>query len=147
MKKTNKELAEFYGIEVGDTVKIYDPSGELYGEFLVKDLDAMCPLQVIECREHLVCAVKLTLIGTQYYEVIKPKKKVGETRCSDYMFCNECPLYLLRCDADGFGGKTIKWPLYKILNETCRVDDGMKSDNPIYLAFRAELDKEVDHRA
>lgn len=140
MQKTNRELAEFYGIEVGDTVKIYEPSGELYGEFLVKDLDAMCPLQVIKCREQWVCAIKLTQIGTQNYEVIKPKKKFGETTCCDYMFCSECPLCILNCESVF---RHNEWPLYRILNEVCH-EAGMKSDNPVYLTFKAELDKEVE---
>lgn len=144
MRKTNRELAEFYGIEEGDIVTIYDDDGDdsiFYGEFKCEDLDEMCPLIVITCREDCLKSMGIGNIRNRRYEVIKPKKKVGETLCDDYENCHECPLYLLRCD--GYDGKNTKWPLYRVLNEIC-YKVGMKSDNPIYKAFRAELDKEVE---
>ena len=70
----------------------------------------------------------------------KPKKKVGETCCCDYMHCGDCPLCVLNCNCVAKDGR---WPLYRLLNEVCSIYD-MKSDNPIYKAFRTELDKEVE---
>lgn len=141
MQKTNEELAEFYGIEVGDTVTVFNEGGDIYGEFLVRDLEIYCPLKVIRCEEDDLYAMTIGSINTKRYEVTKPKKKVGETLCDDYENCRECPLYLLRCD--GYDGKNTKWPLYRILNEIC-ADAGMKTDNHIYKTFKAELDKEVE---
>ena len=147
MQKTNRELAEFYGIEVGDTVKIYDDDGSIWGIFLVRDLEEPCPLRVIEYGRasrlrdlRAVSAISLYYIGNRKYEVIKPKKKFGETTCCDYMFCSECPLCILNCESVF---RHNEWPLYKLLNEVCH-EAGMKLDNPIYLALRAELDKEVE---
>lgn len=137
MRKTNRELAEFYGIEEGDIVEVTLSIGTVFS-FEVGNLDERHPLkygsQTNFSEEDLTC------IGTREYKVIKPKKKVGETLCDDYENCDKCPLYLLRCD--GYDGKNTKWPLYRVLNEVC-YKVGMKSDNPIYKAFRAELDKEV----
>lgn len=138
MRKTNKELAEFYGIKEGDIVEVTLNSGAVF-PFKVENLDAIHPLkyegQLDSRREDLTC------IGNREYKIIKPKKKYGETMCDDYENCDKCPLYLLRCD--GYDGKNTKWPLYRVLNEIC-YKVGMKSNNPIYKAFRAELDKEVE---
>lgn len=140
MKKTQKELAEFYGITIGDIVTIYDEDGIVYGVFECEDLDAMCPLRVITCRDICLNSMGIGHIRSRRYEVSKPKKKVGETCCCDYMHCGDCPLCVLTCNSVA---KDNRWPLYRLLNEVCS-SYGMKSDNPIYKAFRAELDKEVE---
>ena len=140
MQKTNRELAEFYGIEVGDTIKVFKEDGDVWGIFLVGDLDAMCPLKVGYHIEGQVAAMDIYHIGKRRYEIIKPKKKLGETCCCDYMHCSKCPLCVLNCNCVA---KDDRWSLYRLLNEVCYCY-GMKSDNPIYLALRAELDKEVE---
>ena len=140
MKKTNRELAEFYGITVGDIVTIYDEGGVVYGVFECKDLDAMCPLRVITCRDICLNSMGIGHIRNRRYEVSKPKKKIGETRCDDYS-CESCPLRLLDCEQCGYWDTN--WSLYKILNEAC-ASTGMNADHPIYKAFKAELDKEVE---
>lgn len=141
MRKTNRELAEFYGIEEGDIVEvIFDDEEKDEYPFKVENLDEEYPL-TYEYAPGKYGREKLSYIGMNEYRVIKPKKKYGETLCDDYDNCHECPLYLLRCD--GYDGKDMNWTLYRILNEVC-YKVGMKSDNPIYKAIRAELDKEVE---
>ena len=142
MKKTNRELAEFYGIEEGDIVTVYDDGDDsiVYGKFKCEDLDEMCPLIVITCREDCLKSMGIGNIRNRRYEVSKPKKKYGETCCCDYGCCVGCPLRALKCQCIT---KDRRWSLYRILNEVC-YKVCMKSDNPIYKAFRAELDKEVE---
>lgn len=142
MKKTNRELAEFYGIEEGDIVTIYDDGDDsiVYGVFKCEDLDEMCPLIVITCREECLKSMGIGNIRNRKYEVSKPKKKVGETCCNDYLYCKKCPLGILKCNSPRTNGKS---SLYETLNDICYNAD-MKSDNPIYKAFRAELDKKVE---
>lgn len=140
MKKTNRELAEFYGIEEGDIVEvIFDDEEKDEYPFKVENLDEEYPL-TYEYAPGKYGREKLSYIGMNEYRVIKPKKKVGETCCYDYMHCSECPLCVLNCNSVA---KDNRWPLYRLLNEVCS-SYGMKSDNPIYKAFRAELDKEVE---
>ena len=141
MKKTNKELAEFYGLKVGDTVKIYDESGisdyDLTFNVVLRD-----DIKLIRTdRGNGTDEFDPWIIADRRYEVIKPKKKVGETLCSEHL-CMKCPLHILYCYRclDNFD---VNWPLYRVLNEMA-YKGGLKSDNPIYLAFRAELDKEVE---
>jgi hypothetical protein len=69
----------------------------------------------------------------------QPKKKVGETRCCDYSACGKCPLRLLNgCDYGDIDGDS----LYIILDKVF-CDEQYSFENPIYKAFKAELDKEV----
>lgn len=130
MQKTNKELAEFYGFEIGDTVRIY------FNEKDYKDYKVI-----------LFDDIKLEPIGGNFlfdpfiiadrkYEVIKPKK-YGDLKCN-YNNCKSCPLYLFHCN------HTAANTLYGVLEETCLDKDGCGTDHPIYKAFKVELDKEVE---
>lgn len=76
-------------------------------------------------------------IHMHVYSKKEPKKKIGETRCCDYNCCKSCPLSMANCCCDEEG------TLYEILDKTFE-NDGVDKDNPIYKAFRAELDKEVE---
>lgn len=141
MQKTNKELAEFYGIQVGNKINVFNDDGSIYGIFLVRDLEATCPLQVIHCsREPQLCAAGVSHIGTRRYEVIKPKKKYGDLKCKDFINCSDgCPLRSMSCVVGG------DHTLYKTLDlrfAQYNYTDG--TDNPIYKAYKAELDKEVE---
>lgn len=138
MKKTNRELAEFYGIEDGDTVTVYDEGGVVYGVFECKDLDAMCPLKAITCRDICIHSMGIGHIRNRRYEVSKPKKKYGETKCSDYKHCEGCPVRIFMCgeiekDADFYTGVDKLFDNYQY-----------GKDSPIYIALKAELDKEVE---
>lgn len=138
MKKTSKELADFYGIKVGDEVNVFNDDGTIYGIFLVKDLEERCPLQVIHCpREPYVKAMDVYHIGDKNYEIIKPKKKYGDLKCKDFYSCNECPLQVFSC------GNVADNTLYGVLEETC-IKHRYDINHPIYKAFKAELDKEVE---
>lgn len=138
MKKTNKELAEFYGIEVGDIVTVFNEGGDIYGEFLVRDLENYCPLKVIRCEQDDICAMTIDSISTKRYEVTKRKKKYGETKCSDYKHCEGCPVRIFMCgeiekDADFYTGVDKLFDNYKY-----------SKDSPIYIALREVLNKEVE---
>lgn len=143
MQKTNKELAEFYGIKVGDVVKIYDQSG-------ISDYDLTFNVVLRDgiklIRTDLRRGTKFDpwILADRRYEVIEPKKKVGETKCGDYDKCSNCPLYYLHGCKDGStdGNET----LYDLINTAFYMKTGNKTyaDHPIYKAFKAELDKEVE---
>lgn len=141
MRKTNKELAEFYRIKEGDIVIIYDDSDDsiVYGQFECKDLEAMHPLKVITCSDHCLHDMEIGCIRSRKYKIRKPKKTYGETCCNDYLYCKKCPLGILKCNSSRTNSKS---SLYETLNDICS-NYSIKSDNPIYLAFKAELDKEV----
>lgn len=66
----------------------------------------------------------------------QPKKKYGETKCDDYNCCKSCPLRMANCRYVEGG------TLYEILDKSFERDN-IDKDNPIYKAFRAELDKEI----
>lgn len=132
MKITSEDILKTLGINVGDYVIV---NGVKYKLITTKDEEGYIFVDPD--------AYKLTvsdLIDIEEFEHIKNKGKVGETRCCDYKLCSECPLCILSCENVDRAGD---WFLYAILNEVC-YKAGMKSDNPIYKAFRAELDKEVE---
>lgn len=138
MKKTNRELAEFYGIEEGNIVTVFNEGGDIYGEFLVRDLENYCPLKVIRCEQDDICAMTIDSISTKRYEVTKHKKKYGETKCSDYKHCEGCPVRIFMCgeiekDADFYTGVDKLFDHYQY-----------GKDSPIYIALREVLDKEVE---
>lgn len=139
MRKTSKELAEFYGIKVGDKVTVH------YGRcshdtFKVVMDDATNEIKLTSSTGGIYSP---SFIGHLEYEVFKPKKKYGNLKCSDFRTCrgDNCPLKGLSCqtclcDDD-------ENTLYGILEKT-RLHYGFDTEHPIYKAFKAELDKEVE---
>ena len=82
------------------------------------------------------CTLTFGDLIDEEFQLIKPKKKVGETLCCEH-FCEECPLRLLSCE-------TVEADtLYEVLDETFINKGFSNAKNPIYLAFKNELDKEV----
>lgn len=130
MQKTNKELAEFYGIEVGDTVRIYSNEKDYadYKVILINDIK-LEPINGNWIFDPFI-------IADRKYEVIKTKK-YGDLKCDDLCRCEECPLQVFTCR--NITGNT----LYGILEESC-IKFGYSTDHPIYKAFKAELDKEAE---
>lgn len=136
MQKTNKELAEFYGIKVGDVVKIYDKSGisdyDLTFNVVLRD-----GIKLIRTDLRRGTEFDPWILADRRYEVIEPKKKYGDLKCKDFYSCRECPLRAFSC------GSVADNTLYVVLDETL-IKHGYGTDHPIYKAFKAELDKEVD---
>lgn len=129
---TTAEILDDLEIKIGDTIEIDGHSYKLIFnnddcEFVFMDADGNT-LLVKDIIDKMVTH-------------IPGKRKIGETKCRDYS-CNKCSLGILRCHQclDNFD---VNWPLYRVLTEMA-YKGGLKSDNPIYLAFRAALDKEVE---
>jgi hypothetical protein len=136
MKKTNKELLQFFGLKVGDRVKvegfinsfvIFEKSGIQYVEEMNKNW-------ISNSRDIIDFIHKL--LGNEY-EIIKPKKKVGEIKCSE-MACNKCPLRTIKCDINSN-------TLYEQLEN---YEKNLTSFYPFEKAFinalKVELDKDVE---
>lgn len=89
MKKTNEELLQFFGLKIGDKIKVdgyYHPFviGEENGNIFAK-------------RENCLSSWDYYDIGTLTdvllncdYKTITPKKKLGEMKCGE-IFCSKCP--------------------------------------------------------
>lgn len=129
---STEEILDDLEIKIGDTIEIDGHSYKLIFndddcKFVFMDADGNT-LLVKDIIDEIVTHIPV-------------KEKVGDTKCRDYC-CNECPLHILYCyqRLDDFD---VNWSLYRVLDKMAR-KDGLKSDNPIYLAFRAELDKEVE---
>lgn len=137
MQKTNKELAEFYGIKVGDVVKIYDQSGisdyDLTFNVVLRD-----DIKLIRTDLRNGTEFDPWVLADRRYEVIKHKKIYGDLKCKDFHDCTECPLRAFGCT--NTAGNT----LYGVLEEACVRRYGLSTNHPIYKAFKAELDKEVE---
>lgn len=135
MQKTNKELAEFYGIKVGDIVRIYS-NEKHYVDYRVGLFDDI-KLEPINGS----WLFDPFIIADRKYEVIKPKNKRGDLfKCKDFKKCSDgCPLKGLSCNLGLV--ECSEDSLYEILKKTCSYY-GFDTDHPIYKAFKAELDKE-----
>lgn len=134
MQKTSKELAEFYGIKVGDKVMVHYGSCS-HETFKVIMDDATNEITLTSSAGGIYSPI---FIGHLEYEVIKPKKKYGDLKCKDFNRCSSCPLRALSCK-DVVAANT----LYGILEESCIVH-GYNTNHPIYKTFKAELDKEAE---
>ena len=134
MQKTNKELAEFYGIQVGDEVRV-DYGSCSHDTFKVVMDGATNEIKLASPTGGIYSP---SFIGHLEYEVIRPKKKYGDLKCKDFNRCDNCPLRALSCK-DVIAANT----LYGILEGSCIIHR-YNTDHPIYKTFKAELDKEVE---
>lgn len=132
MKITNEQLLNLFAFNIGDKVKfksdknIFEVKEDNYGAIILQTKKSPpYPLS--------------SFINIEY-KIIKPKKTYGETCCNDYLYCKKCPLGILKCNSSRTNSKS---SLYETLNDICS-NYSIKSNNPIYLAFKAELDKEVE---
>ena len=143
MKKTDKELLEFFGLKVGDKVKIeglinpfviLEESGIQYFEEIgYKGYKGICTSWDIIDFIH-------KLIGNEY-EIIKHKKKIGEMKC-DEMLCRKCPLRAIDCDAKG---KTLYEALENYKKYLNSFNGSLKPfEKALIGVIKAELDKEVE---
>ncbi len=93
MKKTNEELLQFYGLKVGDKVKV---DGYYYPFVIVEENG-----KIFAKRENSLSSWDYYDIGKltnvllkNEYEVVKPKKKIGERKCEEFVNCKGCPFAL-----------------------------------------------------
>lgn len=134
MKFTNEDLLKIFKVKLGDTVVIKElgknnyPNKFSVGIHISNDGEKQLVLISIGgCERYRL----QTLINYEY-DVYEPKK-IGNKKCGDFESCFGCPLNHLReCDDDNKGDS-----LYDILNHYFD-----STDDPIYKAYKAILDKE-----
>ena len=121
MKKTNKEILDFYGLEVGDRVKID------------------CYQKLFVITEENIPLFMLT-VSTNDYEIVK-HKKIGEINCNK-MLCRNCPLRAIDCDITG---NTLYDALEKYIEDLNSFNSSLKPFEKAFIdALKAELDKGVE---
>lgn len=140
MKKTNEELLEFFGLKVGDKVKV---DGYYYPFVIVEENG-----KISAKRENSLSSWDYYDIGKltnvllkNEYDFVKPKKKIGDIKC-DEISCRKCPLRAIDCTAKG---KT----LYEALEKYREYLNGFGGsleplEKTIIASIKAELDKEVE---
>lgn len=126
MKVTGKQLLDLFGLKVGDTVKTDR------GIFVVRSDNLKDGLIV---QNGVLMSLLYNLLDTEY-EIIKPKKKVGEIICKN-MRCDNCPLHKINCEG-GYNNT-----LYAILNNWSK-EFNIGTENLFYKVLIAELDEEVE---
>ena len=143
MKKTSNELLQFFGLKIGDKIKIegfinpfviFEDSGIQYVEETGKNW-----IPISARKKWGIIAFIHELLGNEY-EIIKPKKKIGEMKC-DEMLCRKCPLRAVDCDIDSS-------TLYEVLEKYEKDLNFYNPLKPFEKAFigalKAELEKEVE---
>ena len=143
MKKTNNELLQFFGLKVGDKIKvegfinpfvILEESGTQYFEEIgYKGYKGICTSWDIIDFIH-------KLLGNEY-EIIPPKKKLGEMKCGE-INCYECPLRAVDCDIDS---STLYEALENYKKYLNSFNSSLKPFEKTFIdALKAELDKDVE---
>ena len=138
MKKTNEELLQFFGLKVGDKVKV---SGYYY-TFVIVEEDG----EIFAKRENGLSSWNYyntwTLTDVLLncdYEIVKPKK-IGEMKCSE-MACKDCPLRTIDCDINS---RTLYDALEKYIEDLNSFDSSLKPFERAFIdAIKVELDKEI----
>ena len=119
MKFTSKQLAGTLGVKIGDKIKVSDMVYEVTRDYVLKD------------DENYYWG--LFLLIDEEYEIVKPKKKVGDTICRE-ICCYNCPLKMLDCPDNN--NRTLFEKLEMVHEEY--------NDKEIYDILKARLDKEVE---
>jgi len=134
MKKTNEEILQFYGLKVGDKIKV---DGYCYPFVIVEENG-----KIFTKRENCLSSCDYTSVLLNCdYEIITPKKKVGELIC-DEMLCKKCPLRAIVCDANS---KTLYEALENYKKYLNGFDSHLKPFEKTFIdAIKAELDKDVE---
>ena len=131
MKKTNEELLQFFGLKIGDKVKIKGFTKsfvivEEYGKIFAKRENCLSSWDYYDIGK----LADVLLICD--YEIIKPKKKLGEMKCGE-INCSECPFRTICGDS----------PSGETLSEIFETHEKRMLELREKLnAIKAELDKE-----
>lgn len=120
MKFTSEQLANAMGLKVGDIIRVRNEDYKITEYYELRTLD----------NEH---TYNLGDFVKEDYEIIKPKKKIGEQFCKDIQ-CAKCPIKILNC-----GGRQ-----YNTLFEIIAYLKDYYDDKEVYDMFKARLDKEIE---
>ncbi len=133
MIKTNEELLQFYGLKVGDKVKV---SGYYYTFVIVEENG-----KIFAKRENCLSSWDYYDVWTltdvllnNEYEVVKPKKKLGEMKCGE-INCFECLFHTI-CE-DFASGETLSEIFETREKRMLELREKLN-------AIKAELDKDVE---
>ena len=139
MKKTNEELLQFFGLKVGDKIKVdgYDKPFVIFeksGKIFAKRENCLSSWDYYDVR-----TLTDVLLNCDY-EIVKPKKKLGEINCNK-MLCRNCPLRAIDCDITG---NTLYDALEKYIEDLNSFDSSLKPFEKAFIdAIKVELDKEI----
>jgi len=132
MKKTNEELLKFFGLKVGDKIKV---DGYYYPFVIVEEngkIFAKRKINYLYSWDYYDWTLLDVLLNREY-EIIKPKK-IGELIC-DEMLCRKCPFRAICGDS----------PSGETLSEIFETHEKELKDVKEKLnAIKAELDKDVE---
>lgn len=123
MKFTSEDLAKSMGVKVGDIIKVNWSKGNKIYKIT----------EYYELRDQEDFYIRLTEIINQDYEILTPKKKLGEKLCMNFD-CNKCPLFVINCD------NSINSSLYEKLEQTF----ADVNDDELYNFLKSRLDKEIE---
>ena len=102
MKKTNEELLQFFGLKVGDNIKV---DGYSYPFVIfVKDGEIFAKRENGFSWDYYNTGTLTDVLLNCDYEIITPKKKLGEMKCIE-INCYECPFSTI-CE-DGASSETL----------------------------------------
>ena len=136
MKKTNEEILDFFGLKVGDEIKV---DSYYYPFIIVKENSKIF---VINCSSHYEVVTLIRILLNNEYEIVKPKKKVGEMKCGE-INCYECPLRAIDCNT--ISSRTLYESLEKYLNNFNSFNSSLKPfEKALIDALKKELEKEVE---
>lgn len=145
MRKTRAEmdkcLLDLFGLKFGDRVMV-----STYGNKIFKVKETLPGSALLINVEDQTDIMHIQELYDEEYEIIAGPKRIGDRRCDEGALddCKKCPLYGIHCyggynDSDDYGGGTV----YRALDRWAE-HHGYSKDHPIYLAFKAELDKEEE---
>ena len=133
MKKTSNELLQFFGLKVGDKIKV---EGYYYTFVIVEENG-----KIFAKRENCLYSWDYTsvLLNCEY-EIIKHKKKIGEMKCSE-MACKDCPLRIIDCDINS---RTLNEALEIYIEDLNSFNSSLKPfEKALIDAIKVELDRDV----
>lgn len=122
MKFTYEDLAKAMGLKVGDRIK--------HNEIKYKIDDSYWLRCEITKRN-----ISIIFLINEEFEILPPKKKVGELKCDDFQ-CEKCPLRSLNRSVKS----SVQEELYDILEKF----NEKYHDQEIYDIIKKRLDKEVE---
>ena len=138
MKKTSNELLEFFGLKVGDKIKVdgYDKPFVIFvkdGEIFAKRENGLS-----SWNYYNTWTLTDVLLNCEY-EIVKPKK-IGEMKCSE-MACKDCPLRTIDCDINS---RTLNEALEKFIEDLNSFNSSLKPfEKALIDAIKVELDRDV----
>lgn len=145
MKKTSNELLQFFGLKIGDKIKV----DGYYCPFVIDEENGIQYFEEFEeigykgykgiCTSWDIIDFIHELIGNEY-EIIKPKKKIGDMKCEG-MLCSKCPLRAIDCNATG---KTLYEALEIYRKQLNDYNGSLEPFEKTFIdAIKAELNKDV----